>query len=44
MVPKNFSSSTSRGGATTGGTSMKMGDGTSEDVNSGTGTGTGTGT
>jgi len=42
MVPKNFSSSTSRGGGATTGTSIKVGDGTSEDINSGTGTGTGT--
>lgn len=41
IIPKNFSSSSSRVGATS--TGMKA-DITSEDINSGTGTGTGTGT
>lgn len=42
MIPKNFSSSTSRGGHTS--TSIRGVDTTTEDNNSATGTGTGTGT
>ena len=43
MIPKNFSSSTSRGGGHTS-TGVRGVDTTTEDNNSATGTGTGTGT
>jgi hypothetical protein len=43
LIPKNFSSSTSRGGGGVTSTSLRP-DTTTEDGNTGTGTGTGTGT
>lgn len=43
IIPKNFSSSSSRSGATNTSTGVKQ-DVNSDDLNSGTGTGTGTGT